>query len=76
MGLKLLGIMYNECSENCVGLLMVFKCSVALVICYIANTDLEILVHRLLLIIQETNFTAPQVHVMMKLGRKLWRSLG
>lgn len=48
---------------------------------YIADTDLEILAHTLLvnyvlLIIQETTFTAPQDHIMMKLGRKLWRSLG
>lgn len=65
MGLELLGIIYNKSSETCTGLLIVFKCSVALAICYIADTDLEILVHRplvnyVLLIIQEKAFIAPQ----------------
>lgn len=81
MGLELLGIIYSKCSETCMALLMVFKCSVALFICYIADTDFEILVHGLLvdyvlLIIQETAFTAPQDHIMMKFGSKYWKSLG
>lgn len=48
MGLELLGVFYNKSSETCTGMLMVFKCSAALIISYIADTDLEILVHGLL----------------------------
>lgn len=71
MGLELLGIVYNKSSETCTGLLIIFKYSVALTICYIADTDLEILVHRLivnyvLLIIQENAFTAPQNHINLE----------